>query len=190
MTDRVRLHARQRWLAILVLLCACSPSTPPETATATPRSGPATARWELVDQMREDLRAPRHPADGGGRAWLEADPEQTAAQVGTPGRWTIMFEAGPLGIAIGGMLYLQVSPFWGWSTPQVTTPDAPGYTEVTTDAPGVVIQATTLDQQLLGIAISGHALEPGQRIRLVYGAGPAGAAADRFAERDLSLIHI
>lgn len=172
-------------LTILATVCTCSQSPIADQAAApTPRAGPATARWELVDQLREDLDTPRHPADGGGRAWLEAEPSAPAeARAGTPGRWTIVFEAGPLGVANGGMVYLQVSPFWGWSSPQVTEPEEPGYTEVSTNAPGVTLQATTLDQQLLGIAITGHALEQGQQVRMVYGAGSAGATADRFAER-------
>jgi hypothetical protein len=100
----------------------------------------------------------------------------------TPGRWTIAYEAGPLGIASGGTIYFQVSPFWGWSTPQVTAHDRPGFTEVSTTATGVELRPATLDQQLLGITIEGRALAEGERVRIVYGAGPAGAMADRFAE--------
>ncbi|MEM7584447.1 MAG: DUF3604 domain-containing protein [Acidobacteriota bacterium] len=136
-------------------------------------------RLELVESLRADLEAPRHPADGGGRAWLETSSAVTAS---TRGRWTLLYEAGELGVAQGGMAYLQISPFWGWSTPQVASPERLGFTEVSTDASGIELLPRTLDQQLLGIEIGGRKLRAGERLKIVYGAGPAGAVADRFAE--------
>jgi len=50
------------------------------------------------------------------------------------------FEVGPLGIATGGVVTLQVSPFWGWSTPQVELGDAPGYTTVRCSAADAVLE--------------------------------------------------
>jgi hypothetical protein len=94
-----------------------------------------------------------------------------------------VFEAGPLGVADGGMVFLQASPFWGWSTPQVTDEAAPGFTQVTTDAAGVHLEPATIDRGLLGIRVTGRRLEAGERVRVVYGGGPAGALADRYAER-------
>src|SRR5262245_28097070 len=145
------------------------------------RPGPATADWRVVDMLREGQAATFHPSDGGGRTWLEsAQPERPA--VSSQGRFRIAFEVGPLGIATGGLVTLQVSPFWGWSTPQVDDPDAPGYTVVTSDAPDVELEPTTLADQLLGIANRGRPLAAGERVRIDYGAGPAGATTDRFAE--------
>jgi hypothetical protein len=77
-----------------------------------------------------------------------------------------------------------VSPFWGWSTPQTEVAEAPGYTVLETSADDIELSAVTLDQQLLGIRVSGRPLVAGDRIRIVYGAGPAGAMADRFAEKN------
>jgi hypothetical protein len=79
-------------------------------------------------------------------------------------------------------LLLQVSPFWGWSTPQVESPEAPGFTVVSTEAEGVVLEAETLGPQLLGIRVSGRPLKAGERVRLRYGAGPRRARADRYSE--------
>ncbi len=152
---------------------------PPGDQQAAPRRRP---NFELVDSLRRDLALERHAADGGGRAWLEPPPNP--ARAGAFGRWTIHYQAGELGVAEGGMVFLQVSPFWGWSTPQVERPQAPGYTEVSTAAEGVELTPRTLDQQLLGIAVAGRALSRGEQLKIVYGAGPAGARADRFAERD------
>jgi hypothetical protein len=131
--------------------------------------------------LRDSQAAQFHPSDGGGRAWLDsAKPEHPA--VSEPGRYRIGFEVGPLGIATGGVVTLQVSPFWGWSTPQVEESDAPGYTLVSCDAAEVLLDAQTLGEQLLGIENTGRPLAPGERITIDYGAGPAGASADRFAE--------
>jgi hypothetical protein len=57
-----------------------------------------------------------------------------------------------------------------------------GFTRVSTEAEGVELESTTLGQQLLGIRVSGRALAEGETIRIVYGAGPQGARADRYAE--------
>jgi hypothetical protein len=103
--------------------------------------------------------------------------------VGIPREFPLVFEAGPLGVAEGGVVYLQVSPFWGWSTPQTGRPEALGFTRVSTPAEGVELRMATLDQQLLGIEVRGRALRPGERIRIDYGAPPGLAMPDRFAER-------
>jgi len=155
-----------------------------EQPGAFPDPSPQTARVDLVEELRRDLEAVRHPSDGGGLAQLETEGETSArATVSTPGRWSISYQAGPLGIAEGGALFLQVAPFWGWSTPQVVDEGAPGFTEVTTDAEGVTLVPRTLGPQLLGIEVTGRALLPGKRVRIVYGAGVQGAIADRYAER-------
>ena len=170
------------FVLLTVAALACR-ETPPETAPETPAGDEWSpgAQPEIVRSLREDLARTRHPSDGGGRAWLEEGPDPI--QAGGLGTWTLVYEAGPDGIAVGGMLFLQVSPFWGWSTPQVETDQAPGYTAVSTEAEGVVLEAETLGQQLLGIRVGGRPLASGERVRIVYGAGPRGARADRYAER-------
>jgi hypothetical protein len=143
-----------------------------------------SARPEIVETLRQNLALDRHPSDGGGRAWLEGGSEEsaTAVKAGHLGRWSVVFETGPLGIAEGGWIFFQAPPFWHWSTPQAVDPDLPGFTLVTTEAEGVELAPATIDQQLLAIGIRGRALEPGEQVRIVYGAGPTGAVADRYAE--------
>lgn len=140
-------------------------------------------RAEIVEALRADLEAPRSPADGAGRAWIEwPEDGESTLQASSLGQWIVHFEAGPLGVDEGGTVFLQVSPFWGWSTPQAESPTAPGYTEVR--APdGVELDVQTLDQQLLGATLRSGRLDAGDRLTFVYGAGPVGARADRFAER-------
>jgi hypothetical protein len=146
--------------------------------------GPPGAQWDLLAALRESAARTPHPADGGGRAWLEPGDGPAQATVGAPGRFAISYEAGPLGIATDGEIHFQVSPFWGWSTPQTEFPEAPGYTVIETSADDIELSAETLDQQLLGIRVRGRPLVAGDRIRIVYGAGPLGATVDRYAEKN------
>jgi hypothetical protein len=178
------------WLAALAITLACGDPSPPAAEStgeegnppSPAREGPPGAKWDVVEMLREARELPFDPADGGGRSWLE-QAEPARPPVSSPGRFTIVYEAGPHGVATDGMIFLQVSPFWGWSTPQTFSPDLPGYTQVTSQAEGVTLEAETLDQQLLGIRIGGRALEAGEQVRIVYGAGSAGAYVDSYAEK-------
>jgi hypothetical protein len=178
---------RRVLLAGVVLLAACGQGPPPPEPSPT-REGPPTALWDLVEDLRAEARREHHPADGAGRAWLEpVEGAPPRATVGEPGRFPIVFEAGPLGIDKGGVLFFQASPYWGWSTPHVGDPRSPGFTEVTTRAPGVVLEPEIVGPQLLAIGIDGRRLESGEQVRIDYGRGPAGATVDSFAERGSQL---
>ncbi|MDX1383318.1 MAG: CehA/McbA family metallohydrolase [Thermoanaerobaculia bacterium] len=167
-------------LSALALATACAEPAP------TPSLPVPEGRSDLVELLREDLAVPHHPADGGGRAWIARQrPERLV--VGDRARFDLFYEVGPRGIAEGGSVYLQISPFWGWSSPQVSDPAAPGYTTVTTDAAGVELEPAVLDRQLLGIAVRGRSLTAGERVRIIYGDSGAGARVDRFAERETRL---
>jgi hypothetical protein len=102
---------------------------------------------------------------------------------GGTGRFEIVYEVGPLGIATGGVIFLQVSPFWGWSTPQVEDPGSPGYTTIETSSDDIELEVGTLNQQLLGIVVKGRPLVEGDSLRIVFGDGDFGAVVDRFAEK-------
>ncbi len=176
-------------LAAAALACgerASHPSAPPAPSQARaeqprPPGTPPNARLDVVAMLREDEAAKRSPSDGGGRAWLEGP---APVQAGSSSRFKLVYEVGPLGIATHGGIYLQVSPFWGWSTPQVEDANAPGYTEITTSASDIELEAKTLGPQLLVMEVVGRPLVAGERVSLVYGAGAPGANTDRFAEHD------
>jgi len=169
---------RERRAADVVL--PAEPAHPTDEGDYPPRAMP-----ELVESLRESLATTPDKSDGGGRAWLEQMPgDPDFAIAGTPGRFTLIYEVGPEGIAVGGMIYFQVSPFWQWSTPQVEEPELDGYTVLTVSDEAMQLDAATLDQQLLGLRVSGRALRAGDRITIVYGAGPAGANADLLAEKN------
>ncbi len=166
--------------ALTLLAIACTRA--PEDDAANRGWPDRSPRSDITEELRADLLRPRSPADGGGTATVEA--LSGPAVAGRPGNWRIVYRAGPQGVAAGGAVYLQVSPFWGWSTPQTEREAALGYTTVATDAEGVDLSSETLDQQLLAVHVGGRGLEEGERIAITYGAGPAGALADRYAERE------
>ena len=86
---------------------------------------------------------------------LHGDPRIRA---GGRARIALVYEAGPLGIAQGGSLFVQTSPFWGWDTPQPVSEDGPGFTRVTTDSTDVVLRPETLGPQLMIVHVEGRAL--------------------------------
>jgi hypothetical protein len=170
-------------LALACLLVACEREPEPYPRVR----GAPNARPDIATQLIEAIKRPRHPADGGGRAWLErgADGSGLSARVGEPGRFTIVYEAGPLGIARDASLFFQVPFNWSWSPPQLADLEGPGFTMVTSTARGLRLEPAVVDQGLLQIRIRGRALAAGERVRIDYGVGSARAAVDRFAEREM-----
>jgi hypothetical protein len=165
------------WLLVCGVFWGCSEEK--DVRSASP-----DARWDIVESLRADGEARRHPSDGGGRVWLEGgsgNPE-LAATVSRPGTWSFVFETGPEGIAEGGWIFFQAPPFWGWSAPQAIEPTYPGFTEVSTEAKGVQLEPQSFGNELMALRVAGRGLEPGELVHIVYGAGESGATADRFAE--------
>ena len=170
--------------ALACLLAACSRE--PEVYPRVRVRGAPNARHDIATELVEASKRPRHPSDGGGRAWLETAPDggTSAARVGEPGRFAIVFEAGPLGVAKDGAIFFQAPYNWAWSPPQLVDLEGPGFTMVTTTARGVKLEPAAVDQGLLEIKVGGRALAAGERVRIDYGVGKARAAVDRFAERE------
>lgn len=148
-----------------------------QTKTPETKVGPHS---DITTQMLEAKKAFRHSSDGGGKAWIEDGPHSISAS--TFGTWTITYEAGSEGIAENGMVIFMTSPFWGWSAPQNLRSDAPGYVEVTTSRRDLELDIGADNPPMLGIAIRGDRLRPGDQLRIRYGAATRGARADRFAE--------
>ncbi|MEE2672316.1 MAG: DUF3604 domain-containing protein [Myxococcota bacterium] len=190
-------------MAVVTLLsgaCGDEPGLQAPAPVVLPPLGPlsADAHPEVVESLVEDLAAPRHASDGGGRAWLEevlaltpggdfvavarSDQGVPIVEAESRNRFHLVYEAGPLGVANGGTVFLQISPFWEWDDPQTEWDDASGYTEVSTTAEGVLLDSFLVAPQLMVIEVRDRGLEPGERIQIVYGAGAAGARVDRFAE--------
>jgi hypothetical protein len=178
----------------LLLLAACSPEVEtPESTTSPPaqeepaladlldgRPLPPHARPEMVAEFRSAEALEFSASDGQGSASVApGDPVPASSH----GAWTITYRVGPLGIASGGALVVQVSPFWGWTSPQPFDERYPGFTRVETDAVDTRLVAEPCGQNCLRIGVEDAALEEGEEVRIRYGgAGPAQARVDRFAE--------
>lgn len=177
-------------LATLLALSTCAAGDDPAAGEQDPDTPPVevedppTARLPMVQSLRADLEAERHPSDGGGRAWIETeDGAPPVARVGTPGTWTIIFETGEHGVAEGGYVFLQVSSFWGWDPPQSVDARFRGFTEITTDAEGVTLTPIDQGNERLPVRVGGRSLLEGERVKFVYGAGDRGALPDRYRDR-------
>jgi hypothetical protein len=162
--------------------------TPPPSS-ASQKELPPTARPELLESLQEALRAPHSPADGAGRAWLELGPgEEPRIQVRGRRRWTVLYEAGPLGIAEGGFVRLTASPFFDWSPAQgedaqsLAFGDDAGLTTASTEVEGVRLEPRSTPDSWVDFLVRGRELRKGERVRIIYGAGEGLAVADRYAE--------
>lgn len=181
----------------MLALISCSGEGPAEPAPAPPPQpsrpvddlDPPTARWQQADELAADRDAARHPSDGAGSVELQlAAGEAAEVEAMAAATWTLVFTAGPLGVAEGGALHFMPDPFWGWSPPQSRRPDHPGYTEISTDVEGLEFE---LFDRSAGAGMSGSLtatlrgtrLAEGEKVQIVYGAGRLGAFADRHAER-------
>lgn len=151
---------------------------------------PPGARWEQVESFRADREAPRSAGDGGGRAELVDVEGRVRVPAGSRARLPVLYTAGEHGIAEGGRIFFLPEPFWGWSIPQTTAPQRPGFTVVTTTAEGVTLETetrVTFPTGVLEITVRGRPLAEGEEVHIDYGAGDVGAFVDRHAERDSHL---
>ena len=176
----IRVLDRIAPLGFAVALAGVACGDSPRPMAPAPGWSERSPRVDVLEELRADLLRPRSAADGGGTATVES--LRGPAVAGQPGAWRFVYRAGPLGVAAGGAVYLQVSPFWGWSEPQTEREQAPGYTTVATGAYGVELEAFVVDRHLLAVFIGRRALLHGETIEIVYGAGPPGAVADSYAE--------
>jgi hypothetical protein len=124
------------------------------------------------------------PADGQGRVVLE---QAGPVEVGSRGSWTFRYRPAATGIAIGGGIVLQISPFWGWSEPQTADPAEPGFVRAECSDPRVRLEADFGAPHWVSFRVRGAALKPPAEVRLTYGAtvagaGSGGAYADSYAE--------
>lgn len=203
----------------MLLAVACSDA--PDPASTAP-SEPALARAEAVvgpdfeadknvshdakaiitSELYTDTFTPRHPGDGGGRAWLISlqqrrlqpgsfDEPSESVQRGIPARIRIGFEVGEEGIQVGGALYLQNSPFWHWEKAQADAPDAGGYTAIVDSPNDVTLETASYTGGLVAFTVRGRPLEAGEQLELEYGAGPKGAVVDDFVDREARIwLHV
>ena len=175
-----RSQLRGVWPAAVVLAtlasCAADEESPPPPVEAPSPAPPTRA-------MTPEALEPS-PLDGQGTATVTpAD----SVVVSSRGTWTIEWTAGRDGLPAGGGVVLQVSPFWGWSSPQTTAPGAPGYTTASTASSATLSVATGEVPVTVVARVTDGAILPGETVAFVYGDttnGGAGSLAevDRYAE--------
>ena len=160
-----------------------SSSAQEETA---PNQDPPTARRDMLEDLRTAHRAPRHPSDGGGRAWVEGAEDETTVRAGQASTWVILYEVGAGGIAAGGFVRLTIPRFWNWSPAQTRSRRGPGFTtaEIEGEAGEATLEARDTPGFWVDFFVRGRDLAAGERLRITYGAGPRGANADSYAESD------
>lgn len=163
---------------LIAVALGCGAPTPSPTLADPPGDLAATARVETWRELAEDAVAVRSPADGQGRLELVEGPAEPPV-VGTSATWRLRYVAGASGVASGGTVAVVVPPFWGWSPPQQHEPGSPGLVVVEGRAG---LEVDVVPPGLVRVRLP-RGLPPGEGFDVVYGAGPAGARVDRFAER-------
>lgn len=124
--------------------------------------------------------------DGHGTAWVNPGGPVTA---GSRGTWDFGLRVGKGGIPTGGGIVFQVSPFWGWSAPQTTDPDRPGFCTVRTTSSCSLAVGGDRSRMYVMAQVASGAMEEGDTLVVRYGdtgqsLHPEGAAVvEPYAER-------
>ncbi len=92
----------------------------------------------------------------------------------------IEFTVGEDGIAPGGFILLQISPWWGWSPPHLGDPEIPGAVRVRGNFPQPELEVEILPLNRVLVFSPGRTIPGGSRIVFDY----LNAAVDRFAEEE------
>ncbi|MEA1927018.1 MAG: CehA/McbA family metallohydrolase [Candidatus Auribacterota bacterium] len=98
--------------------------------------------------------------------------------VGSRQDFHIDFTVGKSGIAKGGFIMLQISPWWGWAEPQISYPEAPGYVEVKPSFAAPVLEIKVMPLNRVMVFSRTGTIPPGADIKFSY----THARVDRFAE--------
>jgi len=98
--------------------------------------------------------------------------------IGTAEHFEITFTVGDAGVAAGGFVMLQVSPWWGWSQPQTSYPGELGYTKVET-ASGTPFYLYALPMQRVVVVPGQDGFAASEKIIFHYF-----GRVDKFAESE------
>ena len=138
-------------------------------------------RLERVERIPTSGEAPSE-----GDAVQLAKTERPRLPASSRARFTLRLELGAPGVVEGGSLFVLPDPFWFWSEAQTHDPAGLGYTTarlIAADDGREPAEARLVPGEAPGsFRVEGRALASGERIEIVYGAGPGGAQVDRYAE--------
>jgi len=110
--------------------------------------------------------------------------------INTYGTWKIVYTMGKEGIDIGGGIAVHISPFWGWTPPQNSNQDYPGYITVSTSNDKAKLDVLAGQPHYVVVRTQGVPLTYKQSITITYGDTGGGkhplgkAKCDKYAEDD------
>jgi len=108
--------------------------------------------------------------------------------VNTYGTWKIVYTVGKEGIDGGGGIAVHISPFWGWTPPQNSNQDYPGYVTVSTSNDKAKLDVLVGYPHYVVVRTQGVSLTYKQSITVTYGDTGEGkhplgkAKCDKYAE--------
>ena len=109
-------------------------------------------------------------------------------EINTHGTWKIVYTVGKEGIAVGGGIAVHISPYWGWSAPQNSNQNYPGYTTVSTSNDKTTLDVLVGYPHYIVIRTKDVPLTHKQSITITYGDTSEGkhplgkAKCDKYAE--------
>ena len=126
-------------------------------------------------------------SDGLGTATITPTDDVKA---GTSHTWKITYIASEKGIATGGGIVFQISPFWGWTPPQNRSPQQPGFVNIICSNNKIKpdIEVNSKNRYVL-VRLNDQPLKGGEQVTLVYGDtqgkfNNAKSRSDIYAEND------
>ena len=158
---------------VLVAGSGCGKKQPEEPAFNP--DGPEERGW--VPEIVPFLDAKPSAIDGQGTATPESFGPFT---VGERHDFQIDFTVGEAGIAPGGFIMFQISPWWGWAPPQKDYPDGPGAVAIRPSFAEPPLQVAVLPLNRVVVFSRDRAIPAGAKIVFTY----RDAAVDRFAEAE------
>ncbi|UCH97669.1 MAG: DUF3604 domain-containing protein, partial [Candidatus Aminicenantes bacterium] len=135
------------------------------------------AKEEWLPEIAPYLDSRPSTMDGQGRAVIKP---KGPFPVGSLVDFKITFTVGKAGIAPGGFILLQISPWWGWSEPQNFSPEAEGFTSVAPSFADPSLQVKILSMHRVLVFSREQPIEPYETITFKY----TGARVDKFAEAE------
>jgi hypothetical protein len=161
------------------LFCACDPGADGTRADANRADGEGEAAEMQIElpPIEGYLSCKPSKIDGQGEATLKPS---APIPIGSVATFEVTFTVGEAGIAPRGFVIFQISPWWGWSEPQLRVPEGAGYSRVETSFEDPDLRILALNLSRILVFSETRRMEPGDRITFEYGP----ARVDRYAERE------
>jgi len=138
-----------------------------------------------VNKSTSAKKYPPSPENDRGKAVVIPDDD---VMVNTYGTWKIVYTVGKKGIAMGGGIVVHISPYWGWTPPQDSNQDYPGYTTVSTSNDKAKLDVLVGSPHYVVVRTNEVPLTYKQSITVIYGDSGRGkhpfgkAKCDKYAE--------